>query len=324
MKQELRALSFAAAALLASAGALADTYPSRPITLVVGFPAGGGADTVARIVSDKMAKLLGQPIVIDNKPGAGTTIASDQVARAAPDGYTLLLGSANLYGSDKLLYKSVKYDGAKSFVPISRWSSAPMLLAVNKDVSAKTVQALIAEARQNPGKLAYSSSGAGVVTHLAGLSFEKAAGVQMLHVPYKGGAPSIQAVAAGDVQLTFGTPPSVLPMAQGQKLRVLAVTSGQRSPLFPDVPSVAEAGVKGYDYTFWFGLFAPAGLPPEVTQKLFDASVAALNDPEVKARLEKSGNESAPSKSLAEFRDWALAEGVKSKELTARSGASIE
>lgn len=320
----LRAISFAAAALLASAGAFADTYPSRPITLVVGFPAGGGADTVARIVSDKLAKILGQPIVIDNKPGAGTTIASDQVARTAPDGYTLLLGSGNLYGSDKLLYKAVKYDGAKSFVPISRWSSAPMLLAVNKDMSAKTVQALIAEARQNPGKLAYSSSGTGVVTHLAGLSFEKAAGVTMLHVPYKGGAPSIQAVAAGDVQLTFGTPPSVLPMAQGQKLRVLAVTSGQRSPLFPDVPSVAEAGVKGYDYTFWFGLFAPAGLPPEMAQKLFDASVAALNDPDVKARLEKSGNESAPSKSLAEFRTWALAEGAKSKELTERSGATVE
>ncbi|QSI32875.1 tripartite tricarboxylate transporter substrate binding protein [Variovorax sp. RKNM96] len=320
----LRAIAFAAAALLAPAGAFADTYPSRPITLVVGFPAGGGADTVARIVSDKLAKVLGQPIIIDNKPGAGTTIASDQVARAAPDGYTLLLGSGNLYGSDKLLYKAVKYDGAKSFVPISRWSSAPMLLAVNKDVSAKTVQALIAEARQNPGKLAYSSSGTGVVTHLAGLSFEKAAGVTMLHVPYKGGAPSIQAVAAGDVQLTFGTPPSVLPMAQGQKLRVLAVTSGQRSPLFPDVPSVAEAGVKGYDYTFWFGLFAPAGLPPEMTQKLFDASVAALNDPDVKARLEKSGNESAPSKSLAEFRTWALAEGAKSKELTERSGATVE
>jgi tripartite-type tricarboxylate transporter receptor subunit TctC len=199
-----------------------------------------------------------------------------------------------------------------------------MLLAVNKDVSAKTVQALIAEARQNPGKLAYSSSGTGVVTHLAGLSFEKAAGVTMLHVPYKGGAPSIQAVAAGDVQLTFGTPPSVLPMAQGQKLRVLAVTSGQRSPLFPDVPSIAEAGVKGYDYTFWFGLFAPAGLPPEMAQKLFDASVAALNDPDVKARMEKSGNESAPSKSLAEFRSWATAEGAKSKELTERSGATVE
>ncbi|WP_198969629.1 Bug family tripartite tricarboxylate transporter substrate binding protein [Xylophilus sp. ASV27] len=323
MKKELRALSFAAAALLASACAVADSYPTRPITLVVGFPAGGGADTVARIVSDKMARLLGQPIVIDNRPGAGTTIGSDFVARAAPDGYTLLLGSGNLYGSDQLLYKAVKYDGARSFVPISRWSSAPMLLAVHKDMSARTVQDLIAQARQNPGRLTYSSSGTGVVTHLAALSFEKAAGVSMLHVPYKGGAPSIQAVAAGDVQLTFGTPPSVLPMAQGQKLRVLAVTSGQRSPLFPDLPSIGEA-VKGYDYTFWFGLFAPAGVPPEVAQKLFDASVAALNDPEVKARLEKSGNESAPSQSLAEFRSWAAAEGAKSKELTQRSGATLE
>lgn len=220
----------AVAALLAFSGAtMADTYPSRPITLVVGFPAGGGADTVARIVTDKMGKLLRQSIVIDNRPGAGTTISSDLVARAAPDGYTLLLGSGNLYGSDQLLYKSVKYEGAKSFVPISRWSSAPMLLAVNKDFSAKTVPELIVLARQSPGKLAYSSSGTGVITHLAGLSFEKAANVSMLHVPYKGGAPSLLAVASGDVQLTFGTPPSVLPLAQGGKLRVLAVTSGERS-----------------------------------------------------------------------------------------------
>jgi tripartite-type tricarboxylate transporter receptor subunit TctC len=316
---------FALAALLAFSGAtLADTYPSRPITLVIGFPAGGGADTVARIVIEKMARLLNQPIVIENRPGAGTTIASDAVARAAPDGYTLLLGSGNLYGSDQLLYKNVKYEGAKNFVAISRWSSAPMLLAVNKDFSARTVQDLIAAAKQNPGKLAYSSSGAGVVTHLAGLSFEKAANVSMLHVPFKGGAPSLLAVASGDVQLTFGTPPSVLPLAQGGKLRVLAVTSGKRSPLFPDTPSIAEAGVKGYDYVFWFGLFGPAGLPADVSQKLFDASVAALKDPEVKARLEKSGNEAAPSASLAEFRDWAMVEGRKSKELTLTSGASVE
>jgi tripartite-type tricarboxylate transporter receptor subunit TctC len=315
----------ALAALLAVSGAaLADTYPSRPITLVVGFPAGGGADTVARIVTDKMAKLLNQPIVIDNRPGAGTTIASDAVSRAAPDGYTLLLGSGNLYGSDQVLYKSVKYDGAKSFVPISRWSSAPMLLAVNKDFSAKTVQELVAAAKKDPGKLAYSSSGAGVVTHLAALSFEKAANISMLHVPFKGGAPSLLAVASGDVQLTFGTPPSVLPLAQNGKLRVLAVSSGQRSPLFPDLPSVAEAGVKGYDFLFWFGLFGPAGLPADVRQKLFDASVAALKDPEVRARLEKSGNEAAPSASLAEFGEWAALEGRKSKELTLSSGASLQ
>jgi tripartite-type tricarboxylate transporter receptor subunit TctC len=317
--------SLAVVALLACSGAaLADTYPSRPITLVVGFPPGGGADTVARIVTEKMAKLLNQPIVIDNRPGAGTTIASDAVARAAPDGYTLLLGSANLYGSDQLLYKNVKYEGSRSFTPISRWSSAPMLLAVNKDFSARTVQELIATAKQNPGKLAYSSSGTGVVTHLAALSFEKAANISMLHVPFKGGAPSLHAVASGDVQLTFGTPPSVLPLAQGGKLRVLAVTSGKRSPLFPDTPSIAEAGVKGYDFTFWFGLFGPAGLPANVSQKLFDASVAALKDPEVKARLEKAGNEAPPSASLAEFREWALVEGRKSKELTQTSGASVE
>ncbi len=317
--------SIAAATLAAlSTAAGAQGYPSRPITLVVGFPSGGGADTVARIVTDKMGKLLGQPVVIDNRPGAGTTIGSDFVARAAPDGYTLLLGSGNLYGSDQLLYKSVKYDGARSFVPISRWSSAPMLLAVNQGFKAQSVQELVAEARKAPGKLTYSSSGTGVITHLAALSFEQAAGVQMLHVPYKGGAPSLLAVASGDVQLTFGTPPSVLPMAQGGKLRVLAVTSAARSPLFPDTPGMAEAGVKGYDFSFWFGLFAPAGVPPEVTQALFDASVAALKDPEVKARLEKSGNESAPSQSLADFRAWALEEGKKSKELTVRSGASLE
>jgi tripartite-type tricarboxylate transporter receptor subunit TctC len=317
--------SLAAVSLLAISGAaMADVYPSRPITLVVGFPAGGGADTVARIVTEKMGKLLKQPIVIDNRPGAGTTIASDFVARAQGDGYTLLLGSGNLYGSDQLLYKSVKYDGAKSFTPISRWSSAPMMLAVNKDFSARNVQELILTAKQNPDKLTYSSSGNGVVTHLAGLSFEKAANIAMMHVPYKGGAPSLLAVASGEVQLTFGTPPSVLPLAKGGKLRVLAVTSGERSPLFPDIPSIAEAGLKGFDFTFWFGLFGPAGLPAEAAKKLFDASVAALNDPDVKARLEKSGNEAAPSASLAEFRDWAVIEGRKSKELTVSAGASLE
>jgi len=177
-----------AAMLALSAHANADTYPVKPITLVVGFPSGGGADTVARIVTDKMAKLLGQPIMIDNRPGAGSTIASDLVARAAPDGYTLLLSSANLFGSDQQLYKSAKYDGAKSFVPIARWTSAPMLLAVSKDIKVRSTQELLAFARQNPGKLSYSSSGTGVVTHLAAVSFEKAAGVSMLHVPFKGGA----------------------------------------------------------------------------------------------------------------------------------------
>lgn len=305
-------------------GALAQGYPSKPITLVVGFPPGGGADTVARLVSDKMGRILGQPIIIDNRAGAGTTIGSDLVAKAPADGYTLLLGSANLYGSDQLLYKSVKYDGARSFTPISRWSSAPLLLAVNKDFSAQSVNDVIRLARQSPGKLTYASSGSGVITHLAGLSFTQATGIDMLHVPFKGGAPAIQAVAAGDVQMTFGTPPSILPLVQAGKLRILAATTAQRSALFPNSPGMADAGVKGYDFTFWFGLFGPAGLPADISKKLFDASVEALKDPEVKARLEKSGNEAAPSASIEAFREWALAEGRISKGLTQQSGASLQ
>jgi tripartite-type tricarboxylate transporter receptor subunit TctC len=311
--------------LLATAGtAFAQAYPTRSITLVVGFPPGGGADAVARIVVEKLGRVLGQPVVVDNRPGAGTTLASDFVSRAPADGYTLLLGAANLYGSDQLLYKSAKYDGAKSFTPISRWSSAPLLLAVRKDLPAQNVRELVALARSEPEKLSYSSSGAGVITHLAGLSFSQAAGVKMLHVPYKGGAPSVQAVAAGDADLTFATPPSVLPMVQAGKMRMLAVTTQQRSPLFPAVPGMQESGVQGLDFTFSFGLFGPAGLPPEVVKKLFDASAQVLGDPEVKAQLEKQGNVAAPSASAEEYRSWILREGAESKALTARSGAGLQ
>lgn len=308
-----------------SAGALAQSYPSRPITLVVGFPPGGGADAVARIVSDKVGKILGQPVIVDNRPGAGTTLASDQVARSPADGYTLLLASANLYGSDQLLYKSARYDGAKNFTPISRWSAAPMLLAVKKDFPAQSVKELVALVRNQPEKLSYSSSGTGVVTHLAGLSFTQASGgLKMLHVPFKGGAPSIQAVGAGDVDMTFGTPPSVLPLAQGGKLRVLAVTTAERSALFSDLPGMKESGVDGYDFTFWFGLFGPGGLSADVARKLFQASAEALADPDVKARLEKQGNLAAPSASLEDFRVWAAKEGKESRELTLRSGAGLQ
>ncbi len=312
-----------ALATAACAGALAQGFPARPITLVVGFPPGGGADAVARIVSDKMGRLLGQPVIVDNRPGAGTTLASEAVSRAPADGYTLLLGSANLFGSDQLLYKSAKYDGVKNFTPISRWSSAPMLLAVRQNFPEQSVKGLVSSARSAPGKFTFSSSGAGVVTHLAGLSFMQATNTDMLHVPYKGGAPSIQAVGAGDVDMTFGTPPSVLPLAQAGKLRVLAVTTAERSPLFPDVPGMKESGVVGYEFTFWFGLFGPAGLPAEISKALFDASVQALNDPETKTKLQQQGNLAAPSASLQEFQSWAVQEGKASKALTERSGAKL-
>ena len=307
--------------LSASALALADAYPSRPITLMVGFPPGGGADAVARIVSEKLGRVLNQAVVVDNRPGAGTTIASDMVARAPADGYTLLLGSANLYGTDQILYKSARYDGARSFTPIMRWSDSPMLLAVKKDFPEKTVAGLIERARKSPGKLSYSSSGTGVVTHLAGASFAHAAGIDMLHVPFKGGAPSIQAVGAGDVDMTFGTPPSVMPMAAGGKLRIMAVTTAQRSQLFPDLPAMQESGIDGADFTLWFGLYGPAKLPREITQKLFEASRQALSDPEVKAKLEKQGVVAYPSASPQEFEAWAQADGKKQKSVAERAMA---
>lgn len=307
--------------LSASALVLADGYPSRPITLMVGFPPGGGADAVARIVSEKLGRVLNQSVLVDNRPGAGTTIASDLVARAPADGYTLLLGSANLYGTDQILYKSARYDGVRSFTPIMRWSDSPMLLAVKKDFPEKTVAGLIEQARKHPGKLTYSSSGTGVVTHLAGASFAHAAGIDMLHVPFKGGAPSIQAVGAGDVDMTFGTPPSVMPMAAGGKLRIMAVTTAQRSQLFPDLPAMQESGIDGADFTLWFGLYGPAKLPREITQKLFEASRQALSDPEVKAKLEKQGVVAYPSASPQEFEAWAQADGKKQKAVAERAMA---
>ncbi len=309
-------------AIVASATVLGDAYPSRPITLIVGFPPGGGADTVARIVSEKLGRVLSQSVVVDNRPGAGTTIASDLVARAPADGYTLLLGSSNLYGSDQLLYKSARYDGVKNFTPIARWSNSPMLLAVKKDFPENSVKGLIERARKNPGKLTYSSSGTGVVTHLAGASFAHAAGIDMLHVPFKGGAPSIQAVGAGDVDMTFGTPPSVLPMAQGGKLRLVAVTTAERSPLFPDLPSMKESGINDFNFSLWFGLYGPANLPPEVIKKLFEASNQALNDPDVRSKLEKQGNVAWPSVSPEEFNVWAINDGKKHKTITERAGAA--
>ncbi|WP_120967235.1 tripartite tricarboxylate transporter substrate binding protein [Comamonas sp. lk] len=311
-------------AVVAGTVAFAETYPSRPITLVVGFPAGGGADAVARIVGERLSRLLSQAVVVDNRPGAGTTLASELVSRAQPDGYTLLLGTANLYGSDQLLYKSARYDGVKSFTPITRWSNSPMLLAVKKDFPEKSVKGLMEQARKNPGKLTYSSSGAGVVTHLAGAAFAHAAGIDMLHVPYKGGAPSIQAVAAGDVDMTFGTPPSVMPMVLAGKLRPLAVTTAERSPLFPDLPGMNESGIKDYDFSLWLGLYGPAKLPPEVIKKLFDASAQVLRDPEVKARLEKQGNAAWPSVSPEDFKDWAISDGARHKAITQRSGAGAD
>jgi tripartite-type tricarboxylate transporter receptor subunit TctC len=307
----------------AAHGSAEEVYPTKPIRLVVGFPAGGGADNTARLYGNALAREFGQPVIIDNKPGAGTTIAADMVAKAPADGYTLYLGTASVMGSDKILFRNIKYQ-PKDFAPITRLVAAPMILVVNKSTSIKSVAELVARARAQPGKLNYSSSGNGVFTHVAGLYFSRRAGVPMTHVPYKGGAQSAQAVAAGDVELTFGTAPSVRPMIDAGKVVALAVTSAARSPANPQLPTIAESGLQGYDMSAWYGLFAPAATPPEVIQKLFTASRKVMSDAGLQKKFINQGDEVSVSESPAEFQRFAEREGKLAADLLVAYGAKVD
>ncbi|MGO4280226.1 Tripartite-type tricarboxylate transporter, receptor component TctC [Cupriavidus sp. OV038] len=318
----LATLALVATALPAQASPQT-AYPTKPIRLVIGFPAGGGADNTARLYGDALSRELGQPVIVDNRPGAGTTIAAEFVAKAPADGYTLYIATASLMGGDKVLYKNIKYEPS-DFIPITRLVAAPMILAVNKDIGIRNVADLVAQAKAHPGSLNYSSSGNGVITHLAGVYFTKLAGVKMTHVPYKGGAPSAQAVAAGDVQLTFGTAPSVKPMIDTGKIVPIAVTSAQRSPANPQLPTIAEGGVKGYDLSAWYGLFAPAKTPPEIIDKLYAATAKVMANPELKKKFLMQGDEVAVSASVAEFQEYAAREGRIGVDLAVSSGAKID
>ncbi|RYZ13170.1 MAG: tripartite tricarboxylate transporter substrate binding protein [Comamonadaceae bacterium] len=302
--------------------ALAQAYPNRPIRLLVGYAPAGAGDFIARIVGDAMARQLGQPIVVDNKAGAGSTLASSLLAQAPADGYTLGLATGTLFGIDQHLYK-VKYTPA-SFTPITRFTISPLILGVNKDLGVNSLPELTALARAKPGKLNYSSSGIGGSPHMGGLTFEKAIGAKMTHIPYKGGAPALQAVVAGDVQLSFGTAASVLPLGQAGSVKMLGVTTAQRSAVAPDLPTFAENGLPGFDFSFWFGLFGPANLPKEVQNALFAAATQVLNDPQVRAKLLSTGNEAAPSKSPAEFQEWATANGRAVLERAEQAGVKVE
>jgi tripartite-type tricarboxylate transporter receptor subunit TctC len=321
MKRTLLSLLFALAAMHA-APLLAQAYPNKPIRLVVGYSPAGAADVIARIVGDAMARQLGQPVNVDNKPGAGSTLASDILARAPADGYTLGLATATLYGIDQHLYK-VKYKPG-DFTPVTRFTISPLILAINKDLGPKNVQELVAYLKANPGKLNYASSGIGGSPHIGGLTLERLAGSKMIHIPFKGGSPALQSVASGDVQLSFGTAPSVLPLGQQGLVRMLAVSTAQRSAVAPDLPTIAESGLPGFEFTFWFGLFGPAGMPREITDKLFAVATRVLADPQVKARLLAGGNEAAPSRSPAEFNESATADGRNSLERIVQAGVKVE
>jgi tripartite-type tricarboxylate transporter receptor subunit TctC len=309
-------------AALAGPSALAQSYPTKPIRVIVGYTPGGAADTIARIVTDAMGRQLGATFTIDNKPGAGSTLGSELLARAPADGYTLGLASGTLYGIDQHLYK-VKYTPA-DFTPITRFAISPLILAVNKDLPVRTVGELVAYVKANPGKINYASSGIGGTPHLAALTFEKAIGGQLTHIPYKGGGPAVQAVAQGDVHFSFGTASSVLPLGQQGLVRMLGVSSAQRSPVAPDLPTLSDTGLPGFEFTFWFGLFGPAKLPPDVVDKLFAAATKVLADPDVKTKLLAGGNDAVPSKTPAQFHEAATREGAAQRERAVAAGVSLQ
>ena len=310
--------------LICAAQAWAQPYPSKPVRLVVGFAPGGAADFVARAFQEPLSKALGQPIVVENRPGAGSSIAAEAVAKSAPDGYTVLIASPSSILVNPLISPKAGFQPLKDLIAVSKVSSSPLILAVNPSVGVNSVKELIAHAKKNPGKLNYATSGNGSAPHMAAVLFVRLAQVDMVHVPFKGGAPAVQSVLAGDTQLAFATPPSVLPLVQAGRLKALAITSRSATALIPGVPGMGEAGLSDYEIGFWYGFFVPAGTPPEVVRKLFEATAQVLKAPETARVLAKEGTETAASASPEDFSGF-LAEDAKLwARLVKESGAKAD
>jgi tripartite-type tricarboxylate transporter receptor subunit TctC len=312
----------ALAAGVASA-ALAQDYPARPITIVVPYGAGGTNDILARAVAGKMSPALGQPVVVENKPGAGGTLGAIHVARAPADGYTLLTASVGLLAIGKWVQPKSGFDPEKDVAPITMAGYVPNVLLVSPEVPARNLEELIRYARANPGKLTFASMGTGTTGHLNGEMLKMMAGLDLLHVPYKGSAPALNDLLGGHVQMMFDNLPTALPHVKSGKLRAFAVTSAQRSPLLPDVPTLAEAGVKGFDATAWFGFVAPAGTPAPVLDRLNAEMVKALNDPAVRETLAAQGV-TIVADSRADFAKVMAEESQKWKQVVERSGAKAD
>jgi len=311
--------------LLACALALqvhAQAFPAKPVKLVVGYPPGGSGDFLTRLMADEMSKDLGVSVVADNRPGAGGNIANEAVAKAPADGYTVL--NATHFAINKALYKSISYDADKDFVAVSRVANGPTVICVNNTLPVKDLKELIAYAKANPGKLFNASAGYGSAPHLASVLFESVAGVKFTSVQFKGGGPAAQSLIAGDTQVMFATSPTVMGFVRAGRMRALALTTRQGSPAVPGIPGAEEAGLPGYEFTFWFGLFVPAGTPPAVVKRLHEAAVKGLARQEVKEKIALQGMDAAPSASPEAFEAEVKAEAPMWEKLVRESGAKVE
>jgi tripartite-type tricarboxylate transporter receptor subunit TctC len=302
-----------------SANLLAQAYPSRPVHLIVGFTPGGGVDINARLLAPKLAEIIGQPVIVENKPGAGTNIANEYVSKAAPDGYTLLFNSPAV-AINMSLYSHPPYDLQRDLTGVSVFSDSTNILVVPASLPVKSVQELVALARDKPGALNFSSAGSGTTQHLAGELFKLRTGTSIVHVPYKGSAPSITALISGQVQLSFVNPLAIGPHVKSGRLRALAVAGPKRSALMPDVPTMKEAGVEGVEVPLWFGMLAPAATPREAIATLAAGVARAAHDPEMRKRLEEQGAEPVGS-SPEEFGRMLREEVAKWAEVVKVSGA---
>ena len=313
-------VAFAALATVASA----QPYPSKPIRIVVPFPAGGTTDILARAVAAKLSETTGQPAVVDNRPGAGGNIGAELVAKSAPDGYTFLMGTVGTHAINPGLYAKMPYDHVKDFAPVILVAGVPNVLVVNPALPVNSVQELIAYIKANPGKVNFASSGSGTSIHLSGELFKTMTGLQMTHVPYKGSAPALQDLVGGQVQIMFDNLPSSLALIKGGKLKALAVTSAERSSALPDVPTVAEAGLPGFEASSWFGLLAPAGTPKEAIAKINGEVAKWLATPEAKEKLASQGAIAASGLTPEDFQKHIASETTKWAKVVKESGAKVD
>ncbi len=304
-------------------GASAQTYPTKPIRIVVPFPAGGTTDVLARAAAQKLTEALGQAAVVDNRPGAGGNIGAELVAKSPPDGYTLLMGTVGTHAINPSLYPKMPYDHVRDFVPIILVAGVPNVLVINPSLPVNSVQELIAYTKANPGKLNFASSGNGTSIHLSAELFKTMAGVQMAHIPYKGSAPALQDLVGGQVQLMFDNLPSALALIKAGRLKALAVTSKERAAVLPDVPTIAESGLPGFEASSWFGLLAPAGTPQPVIAKLNAEIAKWLATPEAKEKLLAQGAIVAGG-TPEDFARHIAAETGKWQKVVKESGAKID